>query len=161
MTNREKFKEVFGYTITKQIDICKYIAHSPNNCSGVCDRCDAYDWANKEYINNSEDKEYKNNNEEDSCSFKCDAYDKYDSIELCKAIYDSETPCKLVYVFSASNRFGVLCRDIDDVIKIVPGSIEGKGCLIVTDKNHVIYYIMLDSLLYFNITIKDVDNKEE
>ncbi len=149
MTNGEKFKEVFGYTITKQINLCKYIADSPDNCSGVCDRCDVYDWANKEY---------KNNNEEDSCSDTCD---KYDHIESCKAIYDSETPCKLAYVISTSNRFGVICRDIDDVIKIITGSIEGKGCLIAIDKNHVIYYIMLDSLLYFNITGIDVDNKEK
>jgi hypothetical protein len=81
--------------------------------------------------------------------------------DSCKVIYDSETPCKLVYVISASNRFGVLCRDIDDVIKIVPGSIEGKGCLIVIDKNHVLYYIILDSLLYFNITVKEDNSKEE
>ena len=76
-----------------------------------------------------------------------------------KIIYNSETPCKLHYVFAVPSDYGIVCCNIDDAIKIVSESIEGKGCFMVIDKNHVTHYIMLDHLLHFDITVKEEEEK--
>lgn len=51
MTNREKFKEVFGIDIpSNEHFFCSMIAETECDKCGKCEECKAFDWWYKEYV---------------------------------------------------------------------------------------------------------------